>query len=526
MATFAAMVAAVMAAFFAFSVTDTRCAQAASGQCPATDTLTLSRQIVANNDSADADSQVKGDTDANLTYWDASTDRVGFGTASPASKVSVNGTFDFTTLNAAANLNNQALTNLNADSGTVDGTTVGGSSAAAGTFTALTGTQNTAFQGDISPSQITGDQNNYNPASLSTATILRLSTDASRTITGLAGGADGRVITLLNVGSNDLVLSGSDGSSSAANQFSFAGTYTIGAQGGLTLIYDSTSSRWRITAAMGSGFQRFTGSGTWTMPSGIKGVRVVAIGAGGGGGNATGVGASGGGGGAFVDAVFSSGDLSATVTVTIGAGGAAATAGGNSTFGSYLTAYGGGGGVTEDVGSGAGGGSRGAGGSGSGSTGGTAGAGTASGAGGAGVGNGTVGNPSENGGGGGAGGRTGNATGLAGGDSTRGGGGGGSGGVADNGQPARAGGNGGASANNGGGAGGTGASGTAGTDGTASTTGAGGGGAGGGTTGSGVGTAGGAGGTPGGGGGGAGGGNNSGSHSGGAGARGEIRVWW
>src|SRR5262245_5386417 len=63
---------------------------------------------------------------------------------------------------------------------------------------ALDGTGTFALSGDISPSQITSNQNNYNPTGLSTASVLRLSTDASRNITSLAGGADGRIIVIVN----------------------------------------------------------------------------------------------------------------------------------------------------------------------------------------------------------------------------------------------------------------------------------------------------------------------------------------
>ncbi len=48
--------------------------------------------------------------------------------------------------------------------------------------------QSFALTGDISPSQITSNQNDYNPTGLSGASTLRLSTDASRNITGLQGG--------------------------------------------------------------------------------------------------------------------------------------------------------------------------------------------------------------------------------------------------------------------------------------------------------------------------------------------------
>lgn len=100
--------------------------------------------------------------------------------------------------------------------------------------------------GDIAPSQITSDQNNYAPTNFSTATILRLSTDASRTITGLAGGADGRYIVISNVGSNALVLAAESGSSTAANRFALGASLTLAASGGtVALYYDGTASRWR-----------------------------------------------------------------------------------------------------------------------------------------------------------------------------------------------------------------------------------------------------------------------------------------
>lgn len=104
--------------------------------------------------------------------------------------------------------------------------------------------------------------------------------------------------------------------------------------------------------------QTFAASGTWTKPAGSPiYTRVFCIGSGGSGGGGvtttSGVansGASGGGTGATVDKTFQTSDLGATETVTIGTGatGAAAAAsgtqGGNTVFGSWFTAYGGGGG--------------------------------------------------------------------------------------------------------------------------------------------------------------------------------------
>jgi len=48
---------------------------------------------VFNDAGADVDQRIEGDTDANLVFVDASTDRVGFGTATPTAKLHVNGSF-------------------------------------------------------------------------------------------------------------------------------------------------------------------------------------------------------------------------------------------------------------------------------------------------------------------------------------------------------------------------------------------------------------------------------------------------
>jgi hypothetical protein len=89
----------------------------------------------------------------------------------------------------------------------------------------------------------------------------------------------------------------------------------------------------------------FTASGTWTKPTDLPDATPVTIQlwAGGGGGASNNViNAGGGGGGGFAQRIIRAEDLGATVTVTIGAGGAAGAVGGNSTFGAVLTAYGGG----------------------------------------------------------------------------------------------------------------------------------------------------------------------------------------
>jgi hypothetical protein len=105
-----------------------------------------------------------------------------------------------------------------------------------------------ALSGVIAPSQITANQNDYNPTGAATASVLQLSSDASRTITGLAGGAEGRVVSLSNIGSQPIVLSDESTSSSAANRFALGANLTVAAKQAAVLRYDGTAVRWRLIA--------------------------------------------------------------------------------------------------------------------------------------------------------------------------------------------------------------------------------------------------------------------------------------
>lgn len=108
----------------------------------------------------------------------------------------------------------------------------------------LTAGQQVVASGDISPAQITANQNDYNPTGLSTALVLRLTSDALREITGLAGGADGRLMIVANRGSNSIDLNAEDALSSAENRFDSGDNIGLQADQGAILWYDSTDSRW------------------------------------------------------------------------------------------------------------------------------------------------------------------------------------------------------------------------------------------------------------------------------------------
>ena len=107
--------------------------------------------------------------------------------------------------------------------------------------------------------------------------------------------------------------------------------------------------------------QVITASGTWNRPAGAKSVRVQVQAGGGAGGGAPVTAASqvsggtGAQGGAYAEQLFDAGALSSSVTVTVGAGGTAASGaaggdGGASSFGASVTAAGGAGGTINGSG--------------------------------------------------------------------------------------------------------------------------------------------------------------------------------
>lgn len=98
---------------------------------------------------------------------------------------------------------------------------------------------------DVSPSQITTNVDNYAPTGIATAATLRLSTDASRNITGIsASQVDGRELTIINVGAQNIVLM-NNVTSTAANRFLLNADLIILPEQAVRLVYDATSSRWR-----------------------------------------------------------------------------------------------------------------------------------------------------------------------------------------------------------------------------------------------------------------------------------------
>lgn len=125
------------------------------------------------------------------------------------------------------------------------------------------------------------NQDNYNPTNLDRAGVLRVNASASITLTGLATGADGRRVTIVNVATDFLLwLENENTSSSAANRFSLPRSFPAFLMPGdvITLLYDATASRWRVESwpnqgqAMGlTEFSDFLGGGTGPFTATVSG---------------------------------------------------------------------------------------------------------------------------------------------------------------------------------------------------------------------------------------------------------------
>lgn len=96
------------------------------------------------------------------------------------------------------------------------------------------------------PAQIVANQNNYVPGNYD---VLRLSTDAARTITGFTGGVKGRFLRLFNIGTFEITIPHQSGLSLAANRVVSATGQDIVLPPNeqLLLYYDNSVQRW-ITA--------------------------------------------------------------------------------------------------------------------------------------------------------------------------------------------------------------------------------------------------------------------------------------
>lgn len=107
--------------------------------------------------------------------------------------------------------------------------------------------------GAISPAALAANVNDYAPTGFAGCNKMRLTSTSAVSITGLAGGAAGRRVDIINVGTNNIVLTNQSVASTPANQFNIGANITIGAQQAVELWYDGTTNCWEALAAPGTG---------------------------------------------------------------------------------------------------------------------------------------------------------------------------------------------------------------------------------------------------------------------------------
>jgi hypothetical protein len=83
-----------------------------------------------------------------------------------------------------------------------------------------------------------------------TTRILRLTATGAQSLNGITGGTEGRRLTILNVDTADTITLTHDATSTAANRFycPAGANLAVRRDGGVELVYDGTSSRWRVIA--------------------------------------------------------------------------------------------------------------------------------------------------------------------------------------------------------------------------------------------------------------------------------------
>jgi len=107
----------------------------------------------------------------------------------------------------------------------------------------------------ISTSQLTAAANDWNPAGLSTASLIRLSGDNQfRIISGITAPASPKQLALMNTGPDfPVLLTKEDGASTAANRFSTSRDIPLYPGQTATFFYDDTDDRWKFVSLSNQG---------------------------------------------------------------------------------------------------------------------------------------------------------------------------------------------------------------------------------------------------------------------------------
>ena len=153
--------------------------------------------------------------------------------------------------------NGTSTTTVQSGSGGINLT---GAVSISGSNTFTSGTGNISLQGDTSltKSLALNKGNDFstngttNNASFSDASVIRLTGSAAQTITGIANGRDGYVLTIINAGANTATISNDSSGSSNGNKIytGTGGDILMPTNSSITLVYDAGSNYWRVTGSV------------------------------------------------------------------------------------------------------------------------------------------------------------------------------------------------------------------------------------------------------------------------------------
>lgn len=148
---------------------------------------------------------------------------------------------------------------------------VGRNAAITGTLGVTGATTLGDFRG--TPETITATGTVNDQALGATTTILRCNNATDLTLTGITGGAAGRVLVIYAVGAGNVFLKHQNTGSTAANRlinFATSADTPLSVGGSAVYVYDGTSSRWRLVGHEQGAFIEYvptftTTTGTWTV---------------------------------------------------------------------------------------------------------------------------------------------------------------------------------------------------------------------------------------------------------------------
>jgi len=101
----------------------------------------------------------------------------------------------------------------------------------------------------ITPTALSAHTDDWSPTGLSTTRIIRMDASANYELRGIIAQTGGRVITLINIGTNDIKLKHEQLTSTAANRFILGADLTLSDYDSCVIWYDDVSSRWRIISS-------------------------------------------------------------------------------------------------------------------------------------------------------------------------------------------------------------------------------------------------------------------------------------